>query len=727
MYEVNSTSDLDWLSRTPEDVWMVRRRLRASGYWPLAVYGPEAKVTAPGKQPASKGWQVRSFDSEPPAVREPPLEKALNTGILCDGMRAIDIDIDCPQTAQKVTALVRTILGGAPIRYRSDSARCLMLFRATTGEPGKRSISGERGRIEVLGRGQQFVAFGIHSDGYPYQWEPSDFGAYNRTQLNEVTEEQISEFLQAAAPTIGASSPSDRIFLEATQDQDANHGVTDQERAYATKALKDNAIELGNKLPGSGRNTALNGTAFRMGRMVGAGWIEQGEVERALIAASKQNGYESKDGIGATTKTLRSGLLNGIASPHPPLPETEIPESLRNFIEEGHQRFSSSTPKDAVAEPTLSSSIKTGSDLIIRRVADVAAEPIRWLWPNRIALGKVTLIAGDPGLGKSQLTAYLAARVSTGGLWPNADGPSPTGAVIMLSCEDDVADTIRPRLEAVRANINVVHVIEAVKTGDGQSRGFNITADLAKLEAAIKSIPNVRLVTVDPITAYLGGTDTHRTSDVRAALGPLQVLAAQYGVAVVAVSHLNKASGGGKSINAVTGSGAFVAAARASFLVVKDDADENRRLLIESKNNLGRAPGLSYRIKQTRLASGIVAPFVEFEIGTVCTTADEALSASNLPTRGGALREAEIFLLAELSSGEVPAQEIERQASQQGISITTLRRASKKIGVQKVKSGFSDGWIWRLEASSKVIKRTQDDQENDMGTFANPWSSSTEN
>jgi len=119
-------------------------------------------------------------------------------------------------------------------------------------------------------------------------------------------------------------------------------------------------------------------------------------------------------------------------------------------------------------------------------------------------------------------------------------------------------DTIRPRLEAIGADLKQVHVIEAVRTGEAQSRGFSITADLAKLEAAVRAIPGVRLVTVDPITAYLGGTDTRRTSDVRAALGPLQGLAAQYGVAVVAVSHLNKAAGGGKSVNAVTGSGAFV-------------------------------------------------------------------------------------------------------------------------------------------------------------------------
>jgi putative DNA primase/helicase len=294
----------------------------------------------------------------------------------------------------------------------------------------------------------------------------------------------------------------------------------------------------------------------------------------------------------------------------------------------------------------------------------------------------------------------------------------------MLSCEDDVADTIRPRLEAIGADLKQVHVIEAVRTGEAQSRGFSITADLAKLEAAIRAIPGVRLVTVDPITAYLGGTDTHRTSDVRAALGPLQVLASQYGVAVVAVSHLNKAGGGGKSVNAVTGSGAFVAAARASFLVVKDEADEDRRLLIESKNNLGRAPGLSYRIQQRLLPSGIAAPFVEFESGTINTTADEALGTTN-NDEGGAIREAEEFLGIELASGHVAANKIKQCALGAGISYRTLRRAADNIGIVKSKDGFEGGWTWRLPEPTKVVKKSEDGHAENMATFANLWPSST--
>ncbi len=727
--DTDPTIEFDWSSPAVEDVWEVRRQLWKSGYWPLAVYGPKEKVNAPGKQPVGKGWQERPKGAEPSAVTHPPMENALNTGILCNGLRAIDIDIDCLETAEKVTVLTRSILGGAPVRYRTDSPRRLMLFRAATGEPRKLLISGLRGKVEILGRGQQFVAFGIHPNGSPYEWGPKEFATYDYNLLNQVSEETVVEFLKAVAAAIEAPVPLptavDRIPRSELQIQSDAPPVTAHENALANKALSDNATVLSRKLPGSGRNGALNSIAYRMGRMIGAGWIEQATVEAVLLDASRLNGYEAKDGSDVVMKTLQSGVRKGIERPLTPLLQDSILQCVREFTKQGQAYFDSLSQHSSVATlPRPALTFHNNAGLVMHRVSDVEAQPIQWLWRQRIALGKVTLISGDPGLGKSQLTAFLAAKVSTGGVWPNSDGASPSGTVIMLSCEDDVADTIRPRLEAVGADLKRVHVIEAVRTGEGHSRGFSITADLEKLEAAIKAIPDVRLVTVDPITAYLGGTDTHRTSDVRAALGPLQSMAARYGVAVVAVSHLNKAAGGGKSVNAVTGSAAFVAAARASFLVAKDEADEDRRLLVESKNNLGRAPGLSYRIKQCILASGIVAPFVEFETGTVSTTADEALRAS-IQTDGGAIRQAEEFLRIELAAGDVAANRIKQLALDAGIAHRTLRRAADNIGAKRIKAGFQGGWIWRLPELTKAAKNSEDGHAENMVNFANLWPSST--
>ena len=145
------------------------------------------------------------------------------------------------------------------------------------------------------------------------------------------------------------------------------------------------------------------------------------------------------------------------------------------------------------------------SSLVIRCMADIEPEKIEWLWPCRIAIGKQTLIGGEPGLGKSQITAALAAAVTTGGEWPCNEGRAPRGSVIILSAEDDASDTIRPRLDAAGANVRGVHLISAVRQKDGTGRrSFNLQADLGALENEIAHIGNVRLVIIDPVSSYLG-------------------------------------------------------------------------------------------------------------------------------------------------------------------------------------------------------------------------------
>jgi putative DNA primase/helicase len=156
-----------------------------------------------------------------------------------------------------------------------------------------------------------------------------------------------------------------------------------------------------------------------------------------------------------------------------------------------------------VFQPASSSDGQSG--LVMRCMADVHPEKIEWLWPGRIAIGKQTLIGGEPGLGKSQITAALAAAVTTGAPWPCDEGRAPKGSVLILSAEDDAADTIRPRLDAAGADPGAIHLISAVAQRDGTGRRtFNLQADLSLLETAIKSIGNVRLVIIDPVSSYFG-------------------------------------------------------------------------------------------------------------------------------------------------------------------------------------------------------------------------------
>jgi putative DNA primase/helicase len=246
-------------------------------------------------------------------------------------------------------------------------------------------------------------------------------------------------------------------------------------------------------------------------------------------------------------------------------------------------------------------------EIITCRVSDIEPQPIDWLWEGRLARGKLTLIAGDPGLGKSQIDIDLHARLSSAAYWPDGTSRAPIANSIILSAEDAASDTLRPRLEAADADLQRVWILDAVRTKDGK-RSFTLQQDLEQLGNKLNEIGDVAMITIDPITSYMGKIDSHRTVDVRGVLEPLASFADKHHVAILAVSHPPKASQA-KAIHAVTGSLAFVAAARIVFIVV-EEPETGRRLMLPTKNNLAAMPlGLAYRLEQRfvhRTLSGIV-------------------------------------------------------------------------------------------------------------------------
>lgn len=341
---------------------------------------------------------------------------------------------------------------------------------------------------------------------------------------------------------------------------------------------------------------------------------------------------------------------------------------------------------------------------VIVRLSDVKPEPVAWLWLGRIALGKLTLIAGDPGLGKSFLTLDMAARVSRGWAWPDAPGVATTpGGVVLLSAEDGVADTIRPRLDAAGADVARIVALEAIRSvgdnGRESDRTFDLSRDLPALESAIRSVDGCRLVVIDPVTAYLGGVDSHKNAEIRGLLAPLGAIAERHRVAVVAVTHLNK-SGGGPAIYRAMGSLAFAAAARAAWAVSKDKDDPRRRLLLPIKNNI--APdtgGLAYRIDPLGVDG---CPVVAWEPDPVSVSADDALAGDRDEGGGRTERDDAAEWLADLlAHGPRPARDVERDARDAGYSIATVRRAKAAIGVESRKPAFGGPWEWTLPAPAQ--------------------------
>lgn len=359
-----------------------------------------------------------------------------------------------------------------------------------------------------------------------------------------------------------------------------------------------------------------------------------------------------------------------------------------------------------------------------RRASEIQAKPIHWLWQGRIARGKVSVLAGNPGLGKSQVTASMAAVVTTGGTWPVDRTVCDGGNVVILSAEDDAADTIRPRLEAAGADLLRVFILDAVVEGyraDGGEiqRAFNLKTDLSRLGAMLDEIGGAALIVIDPITAYLGDADSHKNAEIRALLAPLSDLAAKHGAAVVCVSHLNK-MGGGEALMRVTGSLAFVAAARSAWLVAKDLEDDTRRLFLPLKNNIGNDKnGLAFAVQSAQVKSeaGLIETSrVMWEAEAVTVTANEAMIPQGDPDEQSATDEAQGWLRELLGAGPMKAAEVQKEARQAGIGDKPLRRARERLGIKPTKRDFKGGWEWGLPGREDA-QDAQDAHTKTVGTF----------
>jgi hypothetical protein len=346
------------------------------------------------------------------------------------------------------------------------------------------------------------------------------------------------------------------------------------------------------------------------------------------------------------------------------------------------------------------------------RASNIKMAALQWLWPDRFALGKLGLLVGLPDEGKGQILADMAARVTRGDEWPCDEGRAPQGNVILLSAEDDASDTVVPRLLAAGADLEHIEIVTMIRD-TGKRRMFSLVTDLSLLREKIAAVGNVKLVQIDPISAYLGvgKVDSFRTTDVRAVLAPVVDLAAALKVAVVGIMHFNKKVDVTNALLRISDSLAFGATARHVYAVV-DDATNKRKLVVRGKNNIARhnIPALAYNfgVRDVGIDSNtgetIRAPHVIWHAQHVDVTAGEAMQAAGGGNTPSARDDAKKFLADILASGPKPSPEIEEAAEANGISRRTLFRAKKELGVEaKQERG---GWSWYL---SKTNRKWSDD------------------
>lgn len=342
--------------------------------------------------------------------------------------------------------------------------------------------------------------------------------------------------------------------------------------------------------------------------------------------------------------------------------------------------------------------------LIMQEAHTLAPEPVQWLWRGRLAAGKLALIGGAAGSGKSNLVANLVGTVTSGGLWPCGEGRAPRGHAIVLSAEDGERETLLPRLMAANADLSRVSIMSSVGIGVTR-RAFSLRTDLDLLEDAIRAAPELRLITIDPISSYLGGAGGHGNERVRELLDPLAMMAAHHRVAVVAVTHPPKGNSLDPSEHFI-GSIAFNAAARASFLLRPDPDDAGRRLFLQVKNNLGLDPGtLAFRVVECEVAPGIATSAIAWEERRLAVTVRDLLAQRS--GQSLAKIEAEHFLRELLAAGAAaPVADIEHAARAAGLlragqpisQCKAVREARASLGLVVKRRGFGTGarYTWAL-------------------------------
>jgi len=340
----------------------------------------------------------------------------------------------------------------------------------------------------------------------------------------------------------------------------------------------------------------------------------------------------------------------------------------------------------------------------IVRVGDVEPRNVTWLWDRRVPMRTVTLLAGIGGQGKSQITDWLAAELSTGRMTGEPE------STLIMSAEDPIAEVLNPRLQATQADLNRVYTLRV-----GEDLVLPNDLENGNLAHIIEQL-GVRVLVLDPIVAYVDvKTDTHKTQDVRRMLKMLAAVAEKQNIAVVVVMHFKKGEASSNIIHQVSGAAGFGDAVRSALMVSRDprwdgpDADAPF-VMLHIKNSYGKMrPPLAYHIEghsfMHRPGIKIDTSRIVWDGSDVTLRADDVFGENrDAPDR----RQAEKFLRTYLADGRQPVKQVKDAAAAEMITAKTLRNAKEKLGVISSsthtgdKSKFQE-WFWALPQSPDAL------------------------
>lgn len=349
--------------------------------------------------------------------------------------------------------------------------------------------------------------------------------------------------------------------------------------------------------------------------------------------------------------------------------------------------------------------------VVIERGSDLRIVAVNWLWRNWLARGKLHLLAGAPGQGKTTIALAFAATVTSGGRWP--DGAScKAGNVLIYSGEDDPSDTLAPRLLASGADMSRCYFVKGTRI-EGEEQAFDPARDMDKLRKCIASMPGgIDLLIVDPIVGAVTG-DSHKNTETRRGLQPLVDLAAECRCALIGITHFQKGGQGTDPSMRVIGSVAFTALARVVMVAAKVQSEDDKplRVLARAKSNIGPDDGgFEYHLEQTEIQTDVFASHVAW--GNAVEGSARELLTDPDDDAGNDANDAATILQAELVSDcWTPADVAKKAVTRQGFTAKQVWSASKKLGVIRKKGGMTAGWYWRLPGGVDPELPAEDSQK----------------
>jgi RecA-family ATPase len=363
------------------------------------------------------------------------------------------------------------------------------------------------------------------------------------------------------------------------------------------------------------------------------------------------------------------------------------------------------------------------SRLRVRAASQLEPRPVAWLWPGWLPEGKLALLDGDPGVGKSMLTLDLCARLSTGRPMPDGNNGSGRVPSLVLNAEDGAEDTIKNRLDAFGADKDLVFVVDQPEN-DWVSP-VRLPSQWEALDQAV-ACHGAKLVVIDPIVAFLDASiQANSDQSVRRALGPLHQIAARHGCSFLLVRHLNKESHGRARYRG-GGSIGFQGACRTTWLVERDPATADGLVLAQVKNNLAaRQPSLSFAVAPGVKDEALAQAWTLDWRGPSTFSADQLLAAAQGKRNATEIDRACRFLEKQLENGPLSTRVIWEASESQGLSERELREAKRRLMIRskRVGSGTEHRAYWALKHQDPLdglMAQTGEEPEPDLSPWLDP-------